>query len=235
MKLSFIIPAYNEEGIIAACINSIIPQLNKDDEVIVVDNNCTDNTALVAKKCGARVVKERKKGISHARNKGASVAGGDVLCFVDADGELKDAWAKHARQGLKDKKVQAAIGINIFTHEKPSKYLLYNSYTVVGYSGLLLYKMVSGKTFLSGNNFAIRKDTFDKLGGFDPVVAEDYWLSKKFWKLKHKKAVFNPKMIIRYSSRGFDTAGYYKTINLWIKSALKPVSQENYSFENKDL
>jgi glycosyltransferase involved in cell wall biosynthesis len=235
MKLSFIIPALNEEKIIGKCVSFITPQLSTGDEVIVVDNGCSDRTVKIAKVLGAKVVPESKKGISHARNKGASVAAGDILCFIDADGVVSEDWVKQAKKGFASREVQAVVGLNVFTHERPAKYLLYNSYTVISHSGLFLYKMIAGKTFLTGNNLAIRKSAFDKLGGFDPVVAEDAWLSKKFWKLKHKKAVFNPKMVVKYSSRGFDAAGYYKTINLWIKSALKPVSQDNYNFENKEV
>ena len=235
MNFSFIIPALNEEKLIAKCISFITPQLSKDDEVILVDNGCTDKTVKIAKVLGAKVVKEQKKGISHARNKGAKVARGDILCFVDADGVVSEDWVKQAKKGFKSRQVQAVVGLNIFSHTKASKYLLYNSYTVLGYSGLILYKLFSGKTFLSGNNFAIRKETFEKLGGFDPVIGEDMWLSKKFWKLKHKKAIFNPLMLIKYSSRGFDEAGYYKTLSLWLKSSIKLLPQDKYNYKNKEV
>ena len=54
-------------------------------EVIVVDNNSTDETATVAEDMGATVVREPVQGIGRARNRGASVAQSDVLAFVDAD------------------------------------------------------------------------------------------------------------------------------------------------------
>ena len=54
-------------------------------EVIVVDNNSTDDTAAIAEAMGATVVGEPVQGIGRARNRGASVAQGDVLVFVDAD------------------------------------------------------------------------------------------------------------------------------------------------------
>lgn len=235
MKFSFIIPALNEEKFIGKCVSFIVPQLGDEDEVIVVDNGSIDRTAEIAKVLGARVIKERKKGISHARNAGAKAAKGDVLCFIDADGVVGESWLAQTRKSFKSREIQAVVGLNVFTHDRPSKYLLYNSYTVIGYSGMLLYRLVSGKTFLAGNNCAIRKNTFEKLGGFEPVVSEDYWLSKKFWKLKHKKAVFNPKMVIKYSSRGFEASGYYKTLSLWIRSSISEVPQENYDYKNKDL
>src|SRR4030043_1595511 len=85
-KFSFIIPAFNEEKLIGECVESIKNQTEKADEIIVVDNNSLDLTSKIAKRLGCRVVKEEKQGISEARNRGAYLASGDVLCFVDADG-----------------------------------------------------------------------------------------------------------------------------------------------------
>lgn len=235
MNLSFIIPALNEENYIGKCLSSINPQISSEDEVIVIDNGSTDKTILIAKAFGAKVIKEKKKGISHARNRGATEARGEILCFIDADGSLSSTWVEEVKRGFSKKNIQAMVGLNIFTHEKVSKFLFYNGYTIFGYSGMLLYKFVLGNLYLSGNNFAIKKTLFEKLGGFDPVVGEDYWLSKRFWKMKNKRAMFSTKMIVWYSSRGFDAAGYYKTLSLWMKSALIKIPQDNYSYKNKNI
>lgn len=235
MSLSFIIPVLNEEKFIGKCLSSIMPQLTPEDEVIVVDNGCRDKTVSIAKAFGARVLKEKKKGISHARNCGAAAAKSEILCFVDADGMISERWAESVRKSFAKKSVKAAVGLNIFTHGNVYKFLFYNGYTIFGYSGMLLFKFVLGNLYLSGNNMAIRKSLFKKLGGFDPVVGEDYWLSKRFWKLKDKRGVFNPNMVIWYSSRGFDAAGYYRTLQLWMKSALVKIPQENYDYKNKKL
>lgn len=236
MKFSFIVPALNEEQYIGRCLASIMPQLRKGDEIVVVDNGSTDKTVTIAHGFGAKVVREKKKGISHARNRGAKEASGDILCFIDADGALSPKWLDSARLGFTtNKKVQAMVGINIFAHYDVYKFLLYNGYTVFGYTGLLLYKFVLGNLYLSGNNSAIKRSVFSKLGGFDPIVGEDYWLSKKFWKMRNKSAKFSPKMVIWYSSRGFDSSGYYKTLKLWMKSAFTKIPQHNYSYKDKNL
>ncbi len=88
LTFSFIIPALNEEDLIAECINSIKRQKKVVGEIIMVDNGSKDKTAEIAKKLGCKVVKEEKRGVSHARNKGAKLAKGDILCFIDADGVL---------------------------------------------------------------------------------------------------------------------------------------------------
>jgi glycosyltransferase involved in cell wall biosynthesis len=91
MKLSVIVPAYNEEKLIEKCLKSIRSALsaNAHDgleiELIVVDNNSSDRTAEIARECGAHVVFEPVNQISRARNAGAGVATGEWFLFIDAD------------------------------------------------------------------------------------------------------------------------------------------------------
>ena len=67
MKVSVIIPAYNEEKIIGRCLESILNQKEPPEEIILVDNKSTDHTAGIARSAGIRVVKESKQGLTHAR------------------------------------------------------------------------------------------------------------------------------------------------------------------------
>ena len=86
MKLSVIVPAFNEEkllGATLACIREATRGFGA--ELIVCDNNSTDRTAEIARESGAKVVFEPVNQISRARNAGAAAAGGDWLVFIDAD------------------------------------------------------------------------------------------------------------------------------------------------------
>jgi len=91
MKLSVIIPAFNEAKSIGNCLQHLSSALRAnarsdlESEIIVVDNNSTDATAEIARNLGARVLFEPINQIARARNAGASVATGDFLLFVDAD------------------------------------------------------------------------------------------------------------------------------------------------------
>ena len=93
VKISIIVPAFNEEKLIAATLRSIraaataFAQLGWESELVVCDNNSTDRTAELAREAGARVVFEPLNQISRARNTGAAGAGGDWLIFVDADSQ----------------------------------------------------------------------------------------------------------------------------------------------------
>ena len=89
VNYSVIVPAYNEEFYISTVLDRLFIAIaeikNLTGEVVVVDNNCTDKTAKLAKAKGARVVFEPINQISRARNAGADAARGKYLFFVDAD------------------------------------------------------------------------------------------------------------------------------------------------------
>lgn len=91
MLISTIIPAYNEEKIIAQTLNNINLAIESSKqkgyqwEIIICDNDSTDKTVEIASQFGAKIVREPFKQISTARNTGAKNATGDWLIFIDAD------------------------------------------------------------------------------------------------------------------------------------------------------
>jgi len=86
-SLSIIIPTYNEEDYLPLLLSSIEHQTLRPLEVIVADAHSEDRTREIAKNYGARVVKGGMPG--PGRNRGAQVANGDILLFLDADVILK--------------------------------------------------------------------------------------------------------------------------------------------------
>lgn len=88
MKLSVIVPAYNEEAVLPTTLAHIRASLNAavvESELIVVDNASEDATAAIARDAGAKVIFESSRNIAAVRNAGADGADGDVLVFIDAD------------------------------------------------------------------------------------------------------------------------------------------------------
>jgi glycosyltransferase involved in cell wall biosynthesis len=86
--ISFVIPAFNEEGYLGPTLRAVFASaraVGEPFEVIVVDDASTDRTAEVARQHGARVVSVLNRQIAATRNAGARAASGDVLFFVDAD------------------------------------------------------------------------------------------------------------------------------------------------------
>ena len=85
MKVSIIVPVYNEEKTITDCLESLKNQTYKDSEIIIVDDGSSDKTLEILKKSGVEYYKQRHFGPGAARNFGAKYAKGEILVFVDAD------------------------------------------------------------------------------------------------------------------------------------------------------
>jgi glycosyltransferase involved in cell wall biosynthesis len=99
LRVSIVIPAYNEERHLGACLDAIAAQTVPVFEVIVVDNNSTDRTAAVAAAYPfVRVVRESTQGRVFARNAGFSAARGDIIGRIDADIRLPAQWVEHVQR-----------------------------------------------------------------------------------------------------------------------------------------
>jgi glycosyltransferase involved in cell wall biosynthesis len=94
MKISVVIPAFNAAVYLPRCLKSVFAQTLKPDEVIVVDDGSTDNTAALAAELGARVISRPNGGLSAARNTGIQNASSEWIALLDAD----DIWAPEKLQ-----------------------------------------------------------------------------------------------------------------------------------------
>lgn len=97
MLISIIIPVYNGEGRIKKCVESLMPQITDDMEVIIINDGSCDGTKRVCEYLSnsypnLKVLNQKNSGVSNARNKGIDCASGEFLLFLDDDDEyhIKD-------------------------------------------------------------------------------------------------------------------------------------------------
>lgn len=111
MRISIIIPAFNEERLLAATLaeirNAATVFSNRmwEHELIVCDNNSTDRTAEIARATGARIVFEPVNQIARARNTGAAAATGDWLVFIDADSQPAPEFLEEVAERIESGRV----------------------------------------------------------------------------------------------------------------------------------
>jgi glycosyltransferase involved in cell wall biosynthesis len=123
VKISVIVPAFNEEKLLGASLAEIhaaaaaLRARGWDYELVVCDNNSTDRTAAIARAAGAQVVFEPVNQIARARNTGASVATGDWLIFVDADSHPGEKLFADVAENISTGQVLAG-GVTIRLDEK---------------------------------------------------------------------------------------------------------------------
>ena len=97
-SISIIIPVYNEARRIRACLDSIAAQTDMPDEVIVVDNNSTDDSVAIAKEYPfVKVVSESRQGRGFAYAAGFDAASGDILGRINGDSRLEPDWVARVR------------------------------------------------------------------------------------------------------------------------------------------
>lgn len=198
-QISVVIPAYNEEKCLSACLGSLKKQTFKDFEIVVVDNNSTDKTAKIARSFGAKVVKEPIQGMTPARERGFKEAKAEIIARTDADTVVTSNWLEIIYQTFK--KYPDVVGITgpwlSPTPKIPDKILSTYSYFV----SVKLGRLTSGHPYLMGPNMAIRKAAWQKIKVHtdDTKVHEDVDLSFQLGKVG--KILWQPKMKIFFSFR----------------------------------
>src|SRR6056297_224747 len=110
LSLTLVIPVYNEEHHIKACLESVAAQSRMLDQVIVVDNNCTDKTIEIAESFDfVTVIMEAQQGRGHARTAGFNAAKSDIIGRIDADSRLHVEWAERVMKSFEDDTEQQGL------------------------------------------------------------------------------------------------------------------------------
>jgi len=172
VKISVIVPAYNAAETILTLLKSLSNQDFKDFEVIVVDDCSQDNTPHIVQSFPYSLIRlSENHGPAYCRNVGAGVAKGEMLVFTDSDCHVAHTWLENIHKNISQNDVAAIMGRLVLM---PST-LLGDSISAIGFpaGGAIGFDKIwkvehNGFTdSLSSCNCAIRKDVFDKIGGFD--------------------------------------------------------------------
>jgi len=183
-KVSVVVPARNEEAYIGSCLEALLAQDPPPDEVIVVDNGSKDGTAKIAAAMGARVVREERPGVHHARERGLEEARFEVVAQTDADTRVLPGWIASIKNAFEDPEVVASYG----------PVLLYLFPAFLRLSALL------GQPNLNGANHAVRREAALAVGGYDRPFAEDVHLARKL-RARGGKIVYVPRQRVLTSGR----------------------------------
>jgi glycosyltransferase involved in cell wall biosynthesis len=172
MKLSFVIPAYNEEKYIGKCLESILKNAEKylsDIEIIVVNNASTDKTKKTALSYPhVQVVDEPRKGIAFARNAGYLKAKGELIANIDADCILPPGWIERAFEVFKKKEILALSGpVTYYDLSSNTALLVKLYYYFVLLIHIIKHRLLKIGAIAQGANFIIRKSVLDEIGGYN--------------------------------------------------------------------
>lgn len=218
MKLSIIIPAYNEEKYIGKCLESI-SRAAKDSgpevEVIVINNASTDRTREVAlSHSQVKVFDEPRKGTNRARQLGLTKAAGDLIANIDADNMITKDWIDTAfKEFNKNPKLVALSGPYIFYDLAPLQRLMTKLYYRLAYPVYVINNRIFKKGgAIMGGNVVIRKSALEKIGGYNVALTfygDDTDTAIRLSKVGLVK--FDYKFLIQSSGRRLKKEGMTKT------------------------
>lgn len=175
MKVSFVIPAYNEESRVAACVTAIRDEMartSQDAEIIVVNNASTDGTRAAAEAAGARVVDEPRKGLTRARQTGFEHSTGELIANIDADVLLPAGWLDTViARFVRDPRLVALSGPFIYHDLSFLTRLLTRVFYAAGLLATQLIHVATGAgAMLQGGNFVLRRSALERIGGFNTSI-----------------------------------------------------------------
>lgn len=225
MKVSIIIPTYNEQEYLPNLLESIKRQDFDDVEVIIADANSHDRTVEIAKEYECIVVNGGLPAVG--RNKGAEVAHGEFLLFLDADSVLTDDYIESAIEEFELHNLGIAITqmiplekgfINELSHDlanyftkKISEYKPHGA----GCYGILTYKSLH-----------------DKVNGFDEELdfGEDTDYIERIGKISRFKVLDNPRLLV--STRRLEEEGLKSLTIKYTKSTAKQLAGEKVTLDD---
>jgi len=235
IELSIIICTYNRSELLRYCLDSLLNQTVSQEkfEVIVVDNNSTDNTFLVAKKYESKFLHfnytiEKKVGLSYARNTGYVNAHSNWIAYIDDDAKAAENYVKEALNTIKEYNFDVIGG----------KYLAWYLYGQKKWIGKqfgvfqdILPTIGYAKTgYVPGGNMIIKKKALTKIGGFDINLGmkgnaigygEETFFQDKIRELGYKIG-YNPNLIV------YHLVGKHKLRLSWHLQSAYAYGRDNY-------
>ena len=196
--ITIIIPVLNEEKTIEKCLKNII-ELPEQKELIVVDGGSLDNTVEIASRY-ARVISS-PKGRAKQMNGGAKEAKGDILWFVHSDSKFHQSSLFEIEKTIAEKYIGGCF--RLYFYDLDTGFMRF-----VAHSSTLRAKYL--KLIFGDQGIFMRRDIFEKLGGFkDMELMEDWELSQRIHQLGKMKMIDKK---IGTSARRFQRDGQLKTL-----------------------
>ncbi len=198
IKLSIIIPVFNEQAIVEKYLSKLQPQ--PDIEIIIVDGQSTDQTVALCQNFPVKVLISPQKGRGNQVNYGASIAKGEILCFLHLDSQLPPNYLSIIEKLLSlPKAIAGAFALGI---DAP------------GWAFRIVERLVNWRSRFCSLPYGdqalfLKASTFREIGGFtDLPIMEDYELVQR---LKKRGKIQIASAAVLTSSRRWQKLGILKT------------------------
>lgn len=232
MKISVIIPAYNEAGNIGRCLESLSHQTipRSEYELIVVDGGSKDETIAEAEPFCDLVFVQTSRKVGGARNDGVMKAKSPLVATTDADCIIPRNWLEVILEDFSQNPGAVQIYGPVDPIERTFKnhvsLALANTFARVGYyTGTLYYTL--------GCNTAFRKDTFMRAGMYRCIDAgDDLEIARRM--IRFGRIVFDSRMRVGFSMRRYEKFGTLKSLYEWISIVARGGSSAKYQYSRRE-
>ena len=234
MNISVVIPTYNRIELLKRSIDSVINQTIKPSEIIIVDDGSNDGTeAMVKNKYDSlKLITQKNKGASAARNSGIKASSGEWICFLDSDDEWKNdklekqitAVANNSDyKFFHSNEIWIKNGKRINQKKKHKKY------------GGYIFKKCLDMCRISPSSVLIEKNIFEEIGFFNEnlVVCEDYELWLRICD-KYEVFFIDEPLIFKYGGHQGQLSYSIDSIEYHRIKALEYLLSTGLSKENRD-
>ncbi len=255
MRLSFVVPAYNEEAYLPACLESILSQIDPATsglaagtcEIIVVNNASTDRTREVALRYpGVILVDEPRKGLTFARQAGFAASSGDLIANVDSDSRLTPGWvaqvlstfaeanATHASKPESTRPLVSLSGPLVYYDLTPRQRRLVHVFYMTAWTTYAINRSILRVgSMVQGGNFVVSRAALESIGGFNTAISfygEDTDIARRLNDVGEVRFTFDLKMSSsarRLKSEGMLTMAARYSINyLWTTFFKRPFTDK---------
>ena len=171
-RISFVVPAYNEERLLPACLDAIQAEIARagcSAEILVVNNASTDGTAaLAAATPGVTVIDQPIKGLVQARSAGFLASRGELVANIDADTLIPPGWLDRVLAEFATKPRLVVLSGPYDYHDVPRHIRAFaRGFYWMGYATYLFNKHLLGVgSMVQGGNFVLKRDALARIGGY---------------------------------------------------------------------
>ena len=229
--ISVVVPAYNEEENIAACLESLNRQTlpRTDYEIIGVDGNSKDRTRELAAPLADLVFVQTSERVGGARNDGAVRAKGEIVAFTDADSIIPPGWLERI---WSDFAVHHPVLLYGTVYPKEARFRhsialgMANTFAWIGYHTRTLY-------YSLGCNTVVDRAAFIRAGMYRSMDAgEDIEIALRMKRLG--KVLFDPKLRVGFSMRRYQQFGTIRSLYQWLYIVAHGGETSRYSYSRRE-
>ncbi len=222
MKVSVIVPTYQEEKGIEAFLEQFLRQTlpRAEFEILVVDGGSRDRTREIAAPLAERVIVQTSPGIGGARNDGIALARAEIVATTDADCRIPDDWLERIVSDFEDPAVVAVCG-----PDGPFDGGLKARFYYLFLRAIIRAAALAGLYGTGGTNSAFRKRAFQEIGGYRNLPhSDDVDVGVR---IRTKgRILYDPRLYVELSVRRLEKDGYLRTMFTWLRGDLKVLAGE---------